>query len=109
MNIIKMLVRAGTRPARTLLAAPEFEALDADRVAEVLAACSPRNPVLCAVLSLLHQAQAEAAEESNDPRHPEWIAKKFDGGLQHLLQFEAEVKDAVAASPPEKEAGEKSD
>jgi hypothetical protein len=74
------------------LAAPRFEVKSSDEIEQILGGCNERDPVLCAVLSLLHQAQAEAAEDSNDPRLPEHIARKADGGLQYLLEFEADVK-----------------
>jgi hypothetical protein len=48
-------------------------------------------------LTFLHEAKADAALESNDRNNPEWLAQRCAGGLHWLLQFEAELKEALSA------------
>jgi hypothetical protein len=100
---------AGTRPARTaLIAVSKFELMEEEKSRAALAGHNERDPLVCAVLSLLHAAKADAAAESNDPKNPEWLANRFTGALHGLLQFEAELKEALSAvQVAEKEEAEK--
>jgi hypothetical protein len=96
--IQKILRWADIKPARTVIAAAKFELMDEQLARKVLAGRNERDPLVCALLTLLHEAKADAAEESNRASNPEWLAQRCAGGLHWLLQFEAELKEALSAS-----------
>jgi hypothetical protein len=92
---------------RPIIAANRFELMDEEAARKALAGRNERDPLVCAVLSFLHQAKADAAVESNDPKNPEWLANRCAGGLHWLMQFEAELKEALSAVPENAGEGER--
>lgn len=88
-----------------LMAVAKFELMEEEQARKVLAGRNERDPLVCALLTLLHEAKADAAMESNLADNPEWLAQRCAGGLHWLLQFEADLKEALSAAaepPPEK-------
>lgn len=98
-----------TKQNRQIIAVNRFELMDEEEAKRKLAGRHERDPFACAVLSLLHEAKADAAAESNDPKNPEWLAQRCAGGLHWLLQFEAELKEAMSAEQVSNDSQQASD
>lgn len=94
------------KPARMVIAASRFELMAEEKARQILAGRNDRDPLVCAVLSLLHSSKADAAGESGDAKNPEWLANRFTGALHGLMQFEADLKEALSA-PAEPEQQKK--
>lgn len=106
-RMFHVVLLAETKPARPVIAVAKFELMDKEIAKQVLAGRNERDPLVCALLTLLHETKADAAEESNRASNPEWLAQRCAGGLHWLLQFEAELKEALSAqAEPEEQKKE---
>ncbi len=104
-RMFHVVLLAEPKPARSVIAVAKFELMEEEEARKILAGRNERDPLVCALLTLLHEAKADAALESNLATNPEWLAQRCAGGLHWLLQFEADLKEALSAAaepPPEK-------